>query len=466
MVAWVAVLVGGALGAAELSVAVAPGTPCVQRPSLVKALGAAGLQVVDLTEAGLVVSLAGDGARLRVTAAQRDHRLERVVPTSECGAVERVVVALIASWAREPLRGAKPQLARDGSDAGVRGAEAPTGAQRGPSAPLLPPSDAGAWAAQRPRPTEPGAADAEPPPPTRSGATQADERGAAARPSRARAEETARAQTVARDESSGPDAPATSVRAPTTSSAARAATNDAAARPALETANAAVSAPAPRAAANDTTARPSSESVSAPATPTDARGETSHAAGWPSSAGGRAPPPLGPLRDEPALELALLGGVGLGPTSAAAPLGGLHAGLWLGRWGLLLEGGLEGAREATQAPARVWAARQWLSLSARVAFRPLDAVTLDLAAGARGWRIAAGSSGVDGARETALFTAGGVVSAGASWRLAGPIALHARLFGALRGQAETFVIDDLGPVLTLQPFEAGLTLGLVARFGG
>jgi hypothetical protein len=166
------------------------------------------------------------------------------------------------------------------------------------------------------------------------------------------------------------------------------------------------------------------------------------------------------------VDLGLLAGLGLGPTPAAAPVGGLLAAVAVGRWGAQLDAGLEGVRTGVLEPASAWSTRQWLSLSGRLEFGPAESLRLDLALGVRGWRIEAGVTGLDAPRRATLLAWGGVASAGAAWRVAGPLAVQARVFGALRAQTERFVVDGLGPVLELAPWEAGLGLGLVVRLGG
>jgi hypothetical protein len=169
------------------------------------------------------------------------------------------------------------------------------------------------------------------------------------------------------------------------------------------------------------------------------------------------------------LDVAALGGGSLGPTPTPSGVGQLNVALSLGRFGALLEGGLESVRSATStlAPTRVESSAQWLSLSGRVRFEPHVRLTLDLALGFRLWRIAAQSFNAVDARPIELLGLGGVLSAGLSFRVAGPVSVQLRGFTSVRSSRPRFLIDGLGPVLTLDPWEGGLLLGLEVRlFGG
>ncbi|MDP1825869.1 MAG: hypothetical protein Q8L48_21580 [Archangium sp.] len=167
------------------------------------------------------------------------------------------------------------------------------------------------------------------------------------------------------------------------------------------------------------------------------------------------------------LDLAALGGASVGPTPAVSGLGQLQVGLGFGRLGALLEGGLESGRAGDLGGARVETTSQWVSLSARVRFEPLDRLHFDLALGFRLWRIAALGLGLNGTRSLELAGLGGVLSAGASLRLAGPLFAHLRAFASLRSQGDRFLFEGLGPVLDLRPLTGGLLLGLEVRaFGG
>jgi hypothetical protein len=169
------------------------------------------------------------------------------------------------------------------------------------------------------------------------------------------------------------------------------------------------------------------------------------------------------------LDVAALGGGSLGPTPTPSGVGQLNAALSLGHFGALLEGGLESARSATStlAPTRVESTAQWLSLSGRVRFEPHVRLRVDLAIGFRVWRITAQSFNAVDPRSIELLGLGGVLSAGLSFRVAGPVSLQLRGFTSVRSSRARFLIDGLGPVLTLDPWEGGLLLGLEVRlFGG
>lgn len=174
-----------------------------------------------------------------------------------------------------------------------------------------------------------------------------------------------------------------------------------------------------------------------------------------------------PLADGPSLrvEAAVLGGVSVGATSVTTAAGTVLAAFSSGRWGALLEGGLESERAHRQDPIRVTATMQWLGVSFRVTFQPLDALTLDVALGARGWRVSAGATGVDVATgpKNAL-TAGPALSAGASWRVFGPLHVHLRPSVALRVQQLSLNVEPVGRVLLLDRWTVGVTLGALLRF--
>ena len=166
------------------------------------------------------------------------------------------------------------------------------------------------------------------------------------------------------------------------------------------------------------------------------------------------------------LEIAALGGGGLGPTAAVAGIGQLQVGVFVGRVGALMEGGLETTRSASSSSgARVESNTQWLSLSGRLSFTPADRLRLDLALGFRLWRITAQGLNTFDPQSLELLGLGGVLSGGASFQLIGPLALHLRAFASLRATRPRFLINGFGPVLTLDPVEAGLLLGVELRLG-
>ena len=171
-------------------------------------------------------------------------------------------------------------------------------------------------------------------------------------------------------------------------------------------------------------------------------------------------PARGPLR----VEAALLGGLSAGATRDPSASGSVLAGLSYGRWGALLDLGLDGERTALVEAVRAAVALQWLSVSLRVHFEPISSLTLDLALGVRGWRIAARATGVDVATDQTQLAAGPVLSAGLSWRLFGPLFVHLRPFIALRTQSFSFNVEPLGRVLLLEAWSSGATLGALLRF--
>ncbi len=163
------------------------------------------------------------------------------------------------------------------------------------------------------------------------------------------------------------------------------------------------------------------------------------------------------------LTVGALGGGGYGPTSTIAPLGQLQVAFSIGRLGALLEGGLQTTRAAEVASIRVETTTQWLSLSPRVHFNPHERLQLDVALGLRLWNIGAQSSNATLSKHLDVFAWGGVLSAGASYRVVGPMSVTLRGFGSVRNSRARFVIDGVGPILDLEPWEAGLMLGVEFR---
>ncbi len=163
-------------------------------------------------------------------------------------------------------------------------------------------------------------------------------------------------------------------------------------------------------------------------------------------------------------EAAVLGGISAGATDPVTAAGSVLAGFSIGRWGVLLEAGLESERARRVAPVRVTATMQWLCVSFRVAFELLDSLTLDLALGARGWRIPATATGVDVATDDVALNGGPALCAGLSWRLVGPLFLHLRPSLALRLSPISLNVEPLGSILLLQPWTYGATLGALFRF--
>ena len=330
-----------ALGAAEISVKVSPGSPCVSEAALVRRLRASGLSVVEKPEA-LAVTLAGEGRTLVV----RARRFERRIPAgvSDCAAVERVTVALITAWAATEKtvtpKEIEPPVV---NPVALPPKVTPSEVEDSPSIVEEPP-DAG----QPPTALEPGG--------------DGGER----------------------------DAP-------------------------VEVVDAGIS---------------------------------------------DASVPPAPVR----FEAAVLGGISGGATDPITAAGSVLAGFSIGRWGVLVEAGLESERARRVAPVRVTASMQWLSVSFRVAFELFEALTLDLALGARGWRISATATGVDVATDDVALNGGPALSAGLSWRLVGPLFLHLRPSLALRLSPVSLNVEPLGRILLLQPWTYGATLGALFRF--
>ncbi len=343
-------VVAFALGAAEVSVKVSPGTPCVSEAALVRRLRASGLSVVE-KPAALAVTLAGEGRTLVV----RARRFERRVPTGvdDCAAVERVTLALIKAWAATEK--AEPPVT-------------PSEVERSPPlTPLVP------------------------------------------------AREVEESPLIA---------------------------------PPIIPSEVEVSAPIVEEIPD---AGPSS-------TPLGPNGGGD--AGVVAEVEEVSPPPPIPAR----VEAAVLGGISGGADDSVTAAGSVLAGFSIGRWGVLLEAGLESERANRAPPVRVSASLQWLSVSFRVAFELLDSLTLDVALGARGWRIAATATGVDVSTDRIALNGGPAISAGLSWRVAGPLHLHLRPSFAMRLSPVSLNVEPLGSILVLQPWTYGATLGALVRF--
>jgi hypothetical protein len=163
------------------------------------------------------------------------------------------------------------------------------------------------------------------------------------------------------------------------------------------------------------------------------------------------------------LDVGALGGGGYGPTSVIAPFGQLQVAFSIGYIGALLEGGFQAARSAEFESIHVDTSTQWLSLSPRLRFNPHERIQLDVAAGLRVWRITAESSNLTRSESTAFAGVGGVLSAGASFKVIGPMSVVLRGFGSVRGSRPRFLVDGIGEVLVLGAWEAGLMLGVEFR---
>jgi hypothetical protein len=439
-----------AIGATEVTVQ--PGTPCLAQGSLARKLRAAGVRLSDTgTDATLVVTLSGEGHQLLVRARRGDLRFERRVPAglNDCAAVERVTVALISAWSA--AQGA------EAVDAGVTNREPPS-----------------------------VAVDAGPLPPDVGPGTRAQEERALAEGFRPRTELASRTKDGGLDEvpSRTPDdgARPRGELASRTNDGGLASPDETASRTqgehvrlpagtaslANERRLASRDAVASREVGNREEASPAKDGGGASTAEVDEIPPATE--GGPplgllttvdaGLANDLAPPPGSALR----FEVAVLGGLSAGPTRDVAATGEVLASFSSGRWGVLLEVGLDSERAARVEPVRASAELQWLSASLRVAFEPLSALTVDLALGARGWRIAARATGVDVATDKTQLSAGPALSAGLSYRLLGPLFVHFRPFVALRAQAFSFNVEPLGRILLLEPWSGGATLGALLRF--
>ena len=358
--------------AAEVTVTVVPGAPCVTDAVLTRKLLAAGVNLSQPPSPSTVrVTLQKDGGQLLVLGRRGALRFERRIPASldDCPAVMRVTVALISAWAATP---ATETL--DGGSAPI---------------PTQTPAPAPAPAETRQAPS--------------SEVVSSRFRPSAPEPSSPRED----VVTAELDPDAG--SPAPEVSNPDSGIEL-----DAGAAVPLEIV-----------------------SVDAGSTPT--------AGTW-------------------RLEAAVVGGINAGPSPGVTVAGSVLAGLSLGRWGVLLEGGLESARTARQDPVQVSASLQWISISVRAVFELLSSLTFDVALGARGWRLAARATGVTTAFDQNELTAGPALSAAISWHLAGPLFVHLRPSLAWRAQQFSLKVDPVGQVLLIGPWSVGAALGALLRF--
>lgn len=178
----------------------------------------------------------------------------------------------------------------------------------------------------------------------------------------------------------------------------------------------------------------------------------------------RAGAPPAPAPSALVARLALRAGVAGGPTPSAAPLGSasFHVG---NRWfGAELEGGFAGAVRQPFEGGAVWAAMQWLTLSARLDVPVFDRMRFEALLGLRGTRIAVGAEGFALSKETELYALGAYAAAGLDVRLIGPLSLVFRGVFTLRFPEEHLVIDGVGEALTLRVWQAGAEAGLAVWF--
>ena len=160
----------------------------------------------------------------------------------------------------------------------------------------------------------------------------------------------------------------------------------------------------------------------------------------------------------------LLGGIASGTTTDIVPQGLLSLDVTRGWFGAALDVGLSGNVSRQVAPGAVTSSWQWLSLSARAVWAPLQRVTLDAQLGVRAHRIVAVATGYAETKPSQqLFSVGAVGSVGASVRIVGPVGLTVRATGVVK-PPERFTIDNLGAVLDLGSLEGGVHAGVVVRW--
>ncbi len=481
------------LAAGEVVVQVEPGTPCLEVRKVEAQLVAQGLRVQE--GAALKVTARGAGSTVVLEGVRGDDRFVRSVPApvGQCAAVERVVVSIIESWAR-PLRLAVPGRVAGalidagalvgsgdagGDGPGLRGAAGSQVVDAGVVAPAAPTSRASV-----------GREVADPSAPRAEAGRSRDTDNSTARVrsvdagSGAQLADGATARTRIVDAGSGSqiaDAGADSVtdreRAGTQSSGAAGprdetgrttgANADAGADSATNRERAgspSAGAAGPRDETGRTTVGSQSTDAGDDRATAPARAETSPLTPDASTGGSDAP-----VTRTWTLDVALLGGATIGPTTDLAPFGTLRAGLSIHRWGVVLDGAFEGERSRRVDPGTAYASRQWLGLSGRVTFAPLDTLNLDLTLGVRGFRVVVGGRGFVDASEDVKLDLGGALTGGARVTLFGPLALEARAHAALRGNANALKLADQTTgeqttVLTISPWDVGLSLGLCARY--
>ena len=429
--------------APELSLTVTTGTPCVTEARLQDLLRARGLSVRAMPLAGGLIAHVRPATGAVVLTATRDGRqfARRIsADGASCASVERVVIALLESWSRPTTTDGLAGPRREP----VRVAEQPEAATERnavSSTEHAPPIDPPARTAPEPTPnvrerpvsTEVSATPqpaAEHPSPARSAAEPTSN----VREARASTEGSSVPQPVAE--------PTPNVRERTVSTELSATS-----RPAAEDPPPARAAEAPTSTVRD-----------APSEEPNAEALTAAALSLPAAAS--IPPAETPFH----VDVMLWGGGSLDGSPRGAGLGMLGVRAGLSRWGLLLDGALETERTGARDGVRAAASSQSVSLSFSVGFEPSQAWWLDVALGVRGWRLQAAATGVDVATDRVWLSWGGVASAGAAYRLIGPLFLSARLFGALRSREYALQVDPLGTVFTLSPLIFGAVLGAQVHF--
>ncbi len=465
------------LAAADVSVslAVAPGTACVSREGLGARLERAGLVVMPERSSTLHVELTREGSFIRVRGVRRGTPLERKVAAGvdECAAVERVIAALIHSWA-QAVPSMKPEtIARGASDGGtppissaIEETSRSTSGERAGGAAVRATTDLGSasfdggFLAATSRESMPSMAST-----LARGVLDAGlhKDGASAALPRA-GDDAGLAAAVTDGANDAGNAGASNVSialgrviidAGTTGQASASIAPGATTDRLLEAAGSEPSS-ATRTSTDRRSEPPgaltSGTSISlTPAVAVRAARATGDAGVETSSA------------DRLALDLSLLGGGAIGPTSSVTGAGQLAAALSLSRFGGALDLGLESQRTGTVMPASVETTAQWASLSGFIQGAPLERLRLRFGAGVRGWRFAASSSGVLDAQTTQVFSFGGVVWADASFRLVGPLSVQASLVGAARWRPQHFLVTGLGAVLELGPYSALALIGVSIR---
>lgn len=162
--------------------------------------------------------------------------------------------------------------------------------------------------------------------------------------------------------------------------------------------------------------------------------------------------------------LSLRAGIAGGPTPSAAPLGSASFHFGSRVFGVELEGGFAGAVSQSFEGGSIWAAMQWLTLSARLDLPIYTRMRFEALLGLRGTRIAAGSTGFDQASQVELYALGAYAAAGLDVRLVGPLSLVFRGVFTLRFPEERLVVDGLADALTLRVWQLGAEAGLAVWF--
>ena len=94
-----------------------------------------------------------------------------------------------------------------------------------------------------------------------------------------------------------------------------------------------------------------------------------------------------------------------------------------------------------------------LALLGRVKFEPMSRLFLDIGLGVRGARIGVASTGFLNAVQTQLLGVGPTAEVGGTFRLVGPLALHARVGASLRLPTERLNVGGLALCWSLARFK-------------